>query len=953
MTRAAMGSVVQQMEVLIVGGTAAGLTDRQLLVRFNSQHGFAREAAFSALVTRHGPMVLDVCRQLLGDRHHAEDAFQAVFLVLARKAGSIRDPELLGNWLYGVSLRIARKAKGQLVRQRKNEESDNVIRADSGPEVPPADARLIAREAAEALHEEIDRLPRSFRLPIVLCYFEGLTLDEAARRLSWPNGTVRSRLARGRGKLRAGLTRRGVVLPAAALSVALHPDPPLAQLSLSLCQTTLRAAMQFAVDKTAGGAVSAAAAVLAREVLRSMLMKSVKFTILNLIMFTTFVTGAGYVAQSQAASKGKPGVSAAAVVQPTRPAPTPERMIVTGRVLDPDGKPVRGAFIDIVGRPRKPWVGSAQDRSDHELLGQGESDADGRFRFEAAQGASDRYFEVYALAAAPGLALGWAELNADAAQPAADLRLKLPQKIQGKLVEPGGKPAAGVELRVWSIGRPTKTGWFDGVNMGNSVSPQGMRTWPRPVVTDDQGRFTLEGIGRDLQVRLGCRDPRFAPDSFRVQTDDRDGPKEVTFTLNSSTTIAGRTLAVDTGLPLAQSLVELASGPSELGLGRGPSLRADQEGRFTARVSPGRYYQIKAFPPEGQPYVVTQMMLEQTKDAVSERADVRVLRGVVIRGKVLAQGSNRPLSGASVQYIASRRRDHVLDGWQAVVASKEDGSFQIALPPGKGHLFVYGPTSDYVLDVIGSRMIYSGKPGGERYYAHAIIPYEVNAGDAPHQINAVLRPGASLKGRLVGPEGQTVEDAQIIGLLHFNYFHLNWRGDLTRHARDGRFEIHGLDPEKPTRISFLDDSHQWGATVNLSHKHFNEPVEIRLEPCGQARGRFVGPEGKPVVNIFPYLELLGSQGPDKSDRRPESQEQLAADGAYLPNLDRSHYWHGPFTGSDGRIVLPDLIPGAWYRIGDPSMMNVPNKGVQVRKEFSVKAGETIDLGDILIEKPQR
>ena len=147
-------------------------------------------------------MVLEVCRQLLGDLHHAEDAFQAVFLVLARKAGSIRDPELLGNWLYGVALRTARKAKVRLDRQRKHEEGDSMRRPGSGSSVPvepmvqPAEQPALAREQAEALHEEIGRLPGSFRLPVVLCYFEGLTLDEAARRLRWPAGTVRSRLAR-------------------------------------------------------------------------------------------------------------------------------------------------------------------------------------------------------------------------------------------------------------------------------------------------------------------------------------------------------------------------------------------------------------------------------------------------------------------------------------------------------------------------------------------------------------------------------------------------------------------------------------------------------------------------------------------------------------------------------------------------------------------------------------
>ena len=104
-------SVAQQIGSLYDGGSVAGLTDRQLIERFNLQRDATGEAAFGALVTRHGPMVQHVCRQLLGDRHHAEDVFQAVFLVLACKARSIRDPDLLGNWLYGVALRTARKGR--------------------------------------------------------------------------------------------------------------------------------------------------------------------------------------------------------------------------------------------------------------------------------------------------------------------------------------------------------------------------------------------------------------------------------------------------------------------------------------------------------------------------------------------------------------------------------------------------------------------------------------------------------------------------------------------------------------------------------------------------------------------------------------------------------------------------------------------------------------------------
>ena len=232
MSHTAPASIARQLESLFEDGCLAGLTDRQLLERFIScGRTPAGEAAFAALVAQHGPMVLDVCRQLLGDAHHAEDAFQAVFLVLAQKARSIRDPDLVGNWLYGVAIRTAARARQQINRRRRREMGD----AMSGPGagscewVATTDAQpvsaIIDREQAEAIHGEIARLPRTFRLPVVLCYFEGLTVDQAARRFRCPPGTVGSRLARAREKLKLNLSRRGVALPASALGAFLVPRP--------------------------------------------------------------------------------------------------------------------------------------------------------------------------------------------------------------------------------------------------------------------------------------------------------------------------------------------------------------------------------------------------------------------------------------------------------------------------------------------------------------------------------------------------------------------------------------------------------------------------------------------------------------------------------------------------------------------------------------------------------
>jgi len=181
MAQMGSGAVVQQIGAIFQGASVSCMTDRELLDRYIARHDAISEAAFAALVTRHGPMVLDLCRQIVGDRHLAEDSFQAVFFVLACKARSIRDSDLLANWLYGVSVRTARNAKCRLARQRKNEGGGSMRRPgpSSGASimvestVPPGERSVLAREQAEALHSEIDRLPRSFRMPVVLLLLRG------------------------------------------------------------------------------------------------------------------------------------------------------------------------------------------------------------------------------------------------------------------------------------------------------------------------------------------------------------------------------------------------------------------------------------------------------------------------------------------------------------------------------------------------------------------------------------------------------------------------------------------------------------------------------------------------------------------------------------------------------------------------------------------------------------
>src|SRR5262249_51578111 len=187
---------------------ALALPDAQLLERFVRLRD---ETAFEALLHRHGPLVFGVCRKFLYNPHDAEDAFQATFLILARKAGSVAPGSLLGHWLYGVACRVAARARKTALRQAREQSGADLAAVPGAAE--EADSDL-----APLLHEEVRRLPDKYRRPVVLCYLEGKTNEEAAHELQWPVGTVKGRLNRAREMLRARLTRRGVALSAGLLS---------------------------------------------------------------------------------------------------------------------------------------------------------------------------------------------------------------------------------------------------------------------------------------------------------------------------------------------------------------------------------------------------------------------------------------------------------------------------------------------------------------------------------------------------------------------------------------------------------------------------------------------------------------------------------------------------------------------------------------------------------------
>jgi RNA polymerase sigma factor (sigma-70 family) len=252
---------LRQLRNLVPHRVPAEATDAQLLERFLTSRD---EAAFAVLVQRHGPMVLAVCRRLLHDAHEVEDAFQAVFLILVRKADSLDRRELLANWLYGVAYRVAVRARATRCRRGSREKLGVDMETVKGEDASPGP------ELDAILHEEVDRLPPKFRSPVVLCYLQGKTREEAAHELGCSGGAVKGRLERARDLLRVRLVRRGFDLSAITVSTALAHQAANAAVPATLAHATVKAALSVHAGMALVSAgLSAPAAALATAILET------------------------------------------------------------------------------------------------------------------------------------------------------------------------------------------------------------------------------------------------------------------------------------------------------------------------------------------------------------------------------------------------------------------------------------------------------------------------------------------------------------------------------------------------------------------------------------------------------------------------------------------------------------------------------------------------------------
>jgi RNA polymerase sigma factor (sigma-70 family) len=297
-----MGAVVHQFQRLYAGGSVVGMGEWELIQRYLDS---GDEDAFRAIVATHGPMVMAVCRRVLGEPRDVEDAFQVTFLILAKKAAKLAQGDPIGHWLYGVAYRVALRARRTTARRHARERTL--------PDVPEA-AFLIDDpsrfELSRVIDEELAKLPAKYRAPVVLCYLEGLTHDEAARQLDWPVGTVKGRLSRARDLLKGRLSRRGLE-PSNLASLAVFLERNRELVPASIVERTAKAALEIAAGRMSG-MVSASAALLLEEGIRTMFFHKLKPVVVALMVLGTGAVVVAYQG-SKGAEAAKPSENPAAV----------------------------------------------------------------------------------------------------------------------------------------------------------------------------------------------------------------------------------------------------------------------------------------------------------------------------------------------------------------------------------------------------------------------------------------------------------------------------------------------------------------------------------------------------------------------------------------------------------------------------------------------------------------
>jgi RNA polymerase sigma factor (sigma-70 family) len=949
MPNPSLGTVLRQLHTLAVADGSRELDDAQLLEQFAARQD---AAAFAALVRRHGRLVWSVCRNVLRHDQDAEDAFQATFLVLARRAASVRKATALPSWLHGVAYRVAMKAKRSAARRRNHER-----RAQRPTQVQPV-SESAWRDLQAALDEEVHGLPERLRVPFVLCCLEGKGPLDAAGQLGWKIGTVRNRLSQARQELVRRLARRGVSLSAALCAAALSREAAGAALPTALAKATARVALADAAGNAAVGAAWDHIAALAEGVTETMCLTKGKIATVVVLITGLLAVGAGLagqrppaaVSQPAAAAKPPPGAAlpAAAAAKADGPRENPSGEVqVSGRVLDPDGSPFAGAKVSF--HRHRPGPGDTAAVV---------TDSEGRFRFRIRRTIDER--EDGGSGVLRGVVVGVANghgpglVFTSSAEQLANVTVRLlkDMPVEGRVLSLEGQPIAGVRLHVRDVFTQANnienlTPWVDALRGKKSDADQyrpsrnldpallGVAT---AVVTGADGTFRLLGIGRERLVILRFEGPSIETRDVWVITHPTEtiggyhGPR---FDHAAAPTrpIVGTVRDGETGKPIAGVAI-LAPIPSDLGSQEipglpGQSLRhylratTDAKGRYRLIGLPrNQDHVLFTAPAADQPYLAPVKVASGDAALDSMTVDFTLKRSVVIRGRVTDKATGQPV-GAQVEYFAAADNRHVnaADGVRSPipVRTAKDGSFSLVGVPGRGLLAARAldGMEDQYLMAAGADRITITRQG---YYFltepwwcppnsfNTLVGVNPAVGAGSVVCDLTLDAGRTVTGTLIDPDGKPLTGVSIsrepggIGLA-------------IQDLPTARFRLPAIDPSRPRTFVFRRLDKNLGAARAFAGDEA-KPVTVRLQRCATLGGRLVDESGSPRGGV----ELIAS---------------ATAGPVHVP--------FGVRTNRDGRFRIDGILPGMKVRVW---AFKVANVVTEVVPELTLTPGETKDCGDV-------
>jgi RNA polymerase sigma factor (sigma-70 family) len=980
MRAAKFAKVIEHIHKMASGQRVSEPTDRQLLGKFAASHD---QEAFARLVARHGPMVLRVCRRVLQHQEDAEDAVQAVFIVLASQAHAIRKGEALAAWLHGVAHRTALKAKRTAAR-RRNHEAAARAQASRAAGSPCWD------DVKAVLDEEIQRLPGAFRAAFVVCVLEGKTGREAARELGIPSGTVSSRLTWARKRLQRRLASRGIELTAllAAVSVA--------EFGQSAMPTFLASRQTFAswIAAAAGGGtaqVSPQVAALASGVNRTLMLTKAKL-VLGLAVAAAALTLGG-ASSFPHATHGDPELPqittpAPELVQAAQPPAPAEKnpgamQVYAGRVLDPEGKPFVGAKIYLLYyTPKKLPV---PERAT--------SDGEGRFRFDVARESFDKsasvtpWTEAMLVARAEGYGLGLPDFSSTnmlttfAARKlglgSETLRLTRDDvPLEGRLLDLEGRPCAGVAVRVEGLQSPkqgTLDGFLKGVQQSKTLYPpmreylNGFEGWIGrdlgsvlpPTVTDKDGRFVLKGIGRERLMELKFEAPNIT--STPVQALTRNGkpieyaadwdrnmqeqprqiyPAKIQLALHPSQPIEGVIVDKDSKRPLAGAMVT-GTHPPETKFGFGLSLVnvstiADKDGRYRLTGLPkGAGNFVTAGPADGAPYLLCKKRVADAPGFSPIAVDFQLKRGVWITGRVFDKATGEPIH-AQIEYAlfednAFRNEAPGLEFAEHMSTQADSGVFRFVGLPGHG-LVGARPFSYKYPRTDGKHIKGKQQNGMFTTYPFTMLAanfcglVEIDPGKEQATFRADMPLGELSKrtGTVLDPDGKPISGVMA-----------SWLKDIRVWEHEPLptpdFTLLNVDAGKRRLVEFV---HREKNLAGFLVVQGNEkgPLTVRLAPAGTIKGRLVSKDGTPVTEgeIHSSLDAMPQPGDPVFDQnRGLLQRHIRPD-------------------KNGNFELKGLAPGLSYKLGLLNRPYLASLGGKASQPIHIQTGKTIDLGDVVV-----